>query len=64
MAPRPLVLRSIRFNELLGSVLSHLEQAMGGATVTKTFWLKSGHPAYPVYWDFAVVVAGPGGAEV
>jgi len=28
------------------------------ATTIKRFWLKQGHPAYPVFWDFAFVVIG------
>jgi hypothetical protein len=34
------------------------------ATLVVNFWLKAGHPAYPVFWGFAFVIAGPRGAEV
>jgi hypothetical protein len=62
--PPPATLRSEKFEELLKSVLSHIEQALSGATHIEAFWLKKGHPAYPVFWDFAFVIAGPAGAEV
>jgi hypothetical protein len=45
-------------------VLSHLEQFAAPSTAIWSFWLKDGHPHYPVQWDFAYVLAGPGGAEV
>jgi hypothetical protein len=33
-------------------------------TLIERFWRKEGHPAYPVFWDFAFVIAGPTEAEV
>lgn len=62
--PRPSTLRSKKFKELLSRVLSYIEQAVAGATLIEKFWLKEGHPDYPVFWDFAFVIAGPTGAEV
>jgi hypothetical protein len=62
--PRPSTLRSKKFKELLRSVLSYIEQAVAGSTVIERFWLKEGHPAYPVFWDFAFVIAGRHEAEV
>jgi hypothetical protein len=58
------VLRSQKFEELLSLVLSHLEKALGEASLIQRFWLKEGHPDYPVFWDFAFVIAGPTTAEV
>jgi hypothetical protein len=55
---------SERFRELMGRVLSHIEQAGSKVTVIEKVWLKHGHPAYPVFWDFAYVFAGPLGAEI
>lgn len=57
--PKPAVLRSQRFNELVLAVLSELEVAAAGASLRAQFWLGEGHPAYPVFWDFAYVIAGP-----
>lgn len=62
--PAPSAIRSQRFDELLGQVLSHLRQTILGANSIEQFWFKDGHPAYPVYWDFAYVFSGPLGAEV
>lgn len=62
--PRPSVLSSKKFKDMLKSVLTHIERAASSATLIEQFWLKEGHPAYPVFWDFAFVVAGPSGVEV
>ena len=56
--PKPAVLNSTKFEELLAKVLSHLKQAVSGATSIFYFWLRKGHPDYPVYWDFAFVMIG------
>ncbi len=62
--PLPTALGSEKFNELLKSVLAYTERAVSSATLIEQFWLKEGHPAYPVFWDFAFVIAGPLGVEV
>src|SRR4051812_33788155 len=62
--PRLSTLRSRRFKELLRKLLAHVEQAAAAANFIERFWLEKGHPDYPVYWDFAFVMAGPLGAEV
>jgi hypothetical protein len=56
--------QSQEFDDLLRLVRSHLDQALGAASLIESFWLKEGHPAYPVYSDFAFVIAGPPAAEV
>lgn len=62
--PLPSALGSEKFNELLKSALSYTERAVSSATLIEQFWLKEGHPAYPVFWDFAFVIAGPLGVEI
>jgi hypothetical protein len=62
--PDPSVLCSERFRALVVSVLSELERAIAGAALLAQFWLRDGHPAYPVFWGFAFVIAGPAGALV
>lgn len=62
--PLPSVLASEKFRELLASVLAHIEQSASSATLIEQFWLKEGHPAYPVFWDFAFVIASPLGVEL
>ncbi len=62
--PKPAVLRSKRFKALVLSVLSELERAIAGASLLAEFGLREGHPAYPVFWDIAYVIAGPAGGLV
>lgn len=62
--PKPGALRSRRFKALVPAVLAELEQAIAGAVLFAQFWLRNGHPAYPVFWDFAFVIAGPAGGLV
>lgn len=57
--PKPAALRSRNFKELVTSVLDGLDEMTKAATLLAQFWLKDGHPAYPVFWDFAFVIAGP-----
>jgi hypothetical protein len=62
--PKPSVLQSHRFEELVAGVLDELARAVAGAELLAGFWLRDGHPAYPVFWDFGFVIAGPGGGLV
>jgi hypothetical protein len=54
--PAPGVVQSARFTELLATLTSALRAVCGRATSIEQFWLKAGHPAYPVFWDFAFLV--------
>jgi hypothetical protein len=62
--PKPSVLQSRKFEELVAGVLDELARAVAGAELLAAFWLRKGHPAYPVFWDFAFVIAGPDGGLV
>jgi hypothetical protein len=62
--PKATVLDSPQFEELLGAVLSHLKHVLSDATIITNFWLKQGHPAYPVFWDFAFVIVGTQQVEI
>jgi hypothetical protein len=62
--PDSAAIRSPRLDELVACVLSHMERAAASYAFVRRFWLLSGHPHYPVQWDFAYVLAGTGGAEV
>lgn len=64
IGPKPSALRSLRFKALVPAVLSELEQVVAGASLLVAFGLREGHPAYPVFWDFAFVIAGPTGGLV
>jgi hypothetical protein len=45
-------------------VLSELERLTSQASLLAEFELGEGHPAYPVFWDFGYVIAGPAGGLV
>jgi hypothetical protein len=53
--PKLMALNSRRFEELLGAVLLCLEKILVDATIVMSFWLKDGHPDYPVFWNFAFI---------
>ncbi len=44
-------------SEKLGASIEALQiqvrELAGAATKCESFWLETGHPAYPVFWDFA-----------
>jgi hypothetical protein len=54
--PKPSALQSRRFEELVSGVLGELARGIERAELLARFWLKDGHPAYPVFWDFAYVI--------
>ena len=62
--PIATVLTSPEFETLLGTVLSHLKHVLSEARTITSFWLKQGHPAYPVFWDFAFVIVGTQQVEI
>lgn len=56
--PAPSALKSERFATLLASVLAESASIASQAKLTQNFWLNEGHPAYPVFWDFAFLFRG------
>jgi hypothetical protein len=62
--PDESVLVSPEVNELVRCVLSSLELAASESTSIQRFWLKAGHPFYPVFWDFVFLLIGTDGADV
>ena len=54
--PAPGVVDSTRFKELLATLTTELRALCVRASSIEQFWLKAGHPAYPVFWDFAFLV--------
>ncbi|MGL4460590.1 MAG: hypothetical protein ACRDD1_18995 [Planctomycetia bacterium] len=62
--PKPSALQSPRFTALVPAVLAELERTVAEATLLARFRLRDGHPAYPVFWDFAFVIASPAGGRV
>ena len=57
--PDPASLQSERFAELLSGLLKETETVARGADRIEQFRFKDGHPAYPVFWDFAFLFVGP-----
>ena len=62
--PDKIAIHSPRLDELVACVLEHLENVVAGSATVWSFWLKDGHPHYPVQWDFAYVVTSGDHAEV
>jgi hypothetical protein len=56
--PKPERLASPELAELLRQVRSQVTSLCDSTSGLFTFWLKDGHPAYPVYWDFAFLFRG------
>jgi len=56
--PDPESVRSEHFAELLASLLADILALSEQASRIEQFWLKKGHPAYPVFWDFAFLFTG------
>lgn len=41
------------------SVISEVDSILKQSDLVLSFWLKSGHPFYPVFWDFAYLIELP-----
>jgi uncharacterized protein (TIGR02996 family) len=54
--PDPSALRSPELNRLVRQVLDYLGRSAEEATTVGAFWLREGHPFYPVMWDFGYVL--------
>lgn len=49
-------LTSSSFEEMRTEILQRLNLFLSNADMVMGFWLKQGHPFYPVFWDFAFIV--------
>ncbi|MUI11004.1 hypothetical protein GJV26_00630 [Massilia dura] len=56
--PGPNVLRSPDFSRLLGNIRDNVVQLSQTVYGIKSFVFARGHPAYPVFWDFAYLFLG------
>jgi hypothetical protein len=54
--PNDLVLKSTEFSRLLSELNECTSELANQAERIERFWLKAGHPAYPVFWDFAYIL--------
>jgi hypothetical protein len=55
----PTALASPEFQALLSDVLEEMKVLARIADRIEQFHIEDGHPAYPVFWDFAYVFFGP-----
>lgn len=51
--PDPGAIHSEDFDTLVATLLADIDAVARVALRVEQFWLKEGHPAYPVFWDFA-----------
>ena len=56
--PDPDLIDSAGFKALLAVVVDEVEECMAEARMVERFWLQEGHPAHPVFWDFAFLFKG------
>jgi hypothetical protein len=62
--PNKDAMKSARFKVLLASVVAEARAMADGSLQIEQFWIKDGHPAYPVFWDFAYLFTRDGDAVV
>jgi hypothetical protein len=56
--PGACILGTAEFSRLLGSIRNSVMQLSQTAYEIKSFEFVEGHPAYPVFWDFAYLFLG------
>lgn len=61
--PLPERIQSERFHQLLAGVGEEC-RLLGSDARIELFWLKEGHPAYPVFWDFAFALRHEEGCDI
>lgn len=54
--PNLAFLSTAEFQASVDELLKWFEEFSTGANQIVGFWLKEGHPFYPVFWDFAYVI--------
>jgi hypothetical protein len=62
--PSSAVFSSEVFQTALARTRNQIEGLVAEATGIEVFWLRDGHPDYPVYWDFAFLVRKNAGAMI
>lgn len=53
--PSPATLASEKLASLVDALKRQVDELIRTATKIEIFWLEKGHPAYPVFWDFALL---------
>jgi len=49
---------SVEHRQDLENIKNKLKPLLASCSNVTSFWLKEGHPFYPVFWDFAFLVQG------
>ena len=62
--PSTAIIKSEKLANLLGLLKCQVTELNSLATITESFWLRDGHPAYPVFWDFAFLFTRKASATI
>jgi hypothetical protein len=62
--PAEATLASARMLALMVLLENEVRSLVDAACTTESFWLQSGHPGYPVFWDFAFLLSGKNNASI
>lgn len=62
--PDPGAMKSERLLSLMRVLEDEVRDLVETAMTAERFWLRSGHPAYPVFWDFAFLFSGKTAASI
>lgn len=62
--PAASALNSAKMSELMKTLEYEVRILSDKAITIDSFWLKEGHPAYPVFWDFAFLFSGAAGTSI
>jgi hypothetical protein len=54
--PNLAFISSTEFEDRKNEILKYFSDLLSNADRVVSFWLKEGHPFYPVFWDFAYMV--------
>lgn len=62
--PAAATIRSEKLLALMDVLENEVRYLVDAASNVESFWLQDGHPAYPVFWDFAFLMSGKAGASI
>lgn len=62
--PEEAITSSREFRDLLEKICKDMKMQSEQSNSLKSFRFKEGHPAYPVFWDFAYAFLGDDGGQI
>ena len=62
--PAAATIKSEKLFALMGVLEDEVRDLVGAASTSESFWLQDGHPAYPVFWDFAFLFTRNASASI